>query len=473
MAGRGCNISLVVYSDNGVMSSTLSLPVALHSPLIILQQQLEETTGISKENQVLILCDLSDLERNNDILLTGKENWTLSQIGIKKNSTLTLHPLGIQSKITRSCKQLKEQVAKADNSVVLSTRITPAQANHAYNGVIFDVFSKGPHEITISSISVGGMLGPVTIFARDSPWEEGKIEHGPSPHWWAHTESLSRSGWHQIAKLNCSPAWDKCFEIKFQTPVVLQPYMRRGLYVHSSLPNDLGIQYQSYSKEDIIAEDDCLQLLPGLGHTGSRPFDETQGWYRAWRGLAGSVRYTSVLKGWRPDTHRVFPDELRLAVRVLLLCNAKGPEAEGKSAVRRTELQLSDVPLHVLYYTMEFMHWDWYKGVDMSVFNAAQKPPADSRQTSGLVHAGSVEGSATRSALASYMLMALNSHYGHSSYVDAVFEDEDEDEEWMDDEEGEEEDVEVEVEEEDEEEEWADEDNDLCEAEADEEGDKH
>ena len=39
----------------------------------------------------------------------------------------------------------------------------------------------------------------------------------------------------------------------------------------------LGIQYQSYRSGDIIASDEHITLHPGLGHTGSIPFDEVHG----------------------------------------------------------------------------------------------------------------------------------------------------------------------------------------------------
>jgi hypothetical protein len=56
-----------------------------------------------------------------------------------------------------------------------------------------------------------------------------------------------------------------------QTPFRLMPHSRHGFYCHSSLPDDLGIQYQSYSKDDIVAEDEVVAIRPGLGHTGILP----------------------------------------------------------------------------------------------------------------------------------------------------------------------------------------------------------
>lgn len=56
---------------------------------------------------------------------------------------------------------------------------------------------------------------------------------------------------------------------------------------------------------------------------GSEPFDEVNGWYRAFRGLAGTVRYSARLKGWDIWNHAHFPAPLRRAVRTLLLMNAQ------------------------------------------------------------------------------------------------------------------------------------------------------
>ena len=46
------------------------------------------------------------------------------------------------------------------------------------------------------------------------------------------------------------------------------PHSKHGFYCHSSLPDDLGIQYQSYAQDDVVAEDEYVRVLPGLGHTG-------------------------------------------------------------------------------------------------------------------------------------------------------------------------------------------------------------
>jgi hypothetical protein len=105
--------------------------------------------------------------------------------------------------------------------------------------------------------------------------------------------------------------------------VKLSPYQKRALYCHSSLPDDLGIQYQSYAANDVIASDDYITLRPGLGHTGNEPFDDFNGWYRSYRGLSGGVKYHAKWKGWSIPEHIKFPDPLRKAVYTMLLCEKR------------------------------------------------------------------------------------------------------------------------------------------------------
>eukprot|EP01032_Pedospumella_encystans_P009037 gene9037-10673_t len=329
MANRGCTIVIKILggsTGNGDVED-MSLPVALHSPLQVLKEQLMDIIGIPVQDQVLILCNLSDPDRNSDILLSGRDFDTLRTCGIRNGSTLTLHALGISAELKQHLTKQAMSAGKETRAdpnekprITLSTTIGAADADHSYNGVIFDVASPGPFEVNLLSISIAGMLGRVRIYARDGPWEDDKPRKGPSPHWWAHRESVSPQGWELIADRTCRPSWDKPLEIPFDKPVKLLPHTCRALYCHSGLPDDLGIQYQSYKKNDIVAFDGHIEIRPGLGHTGSEPFDEQHGWYRAHRGPAGAVTYNVQRKGWTPFEHAIFPTPLRRAVVALLQC---------------------------------------------------------------------------------------------------------------------------------------------------------
>jgi hypothetical protein len=184
MAGRGCTVSITILGGSGANNAItntneeLSLPVAFHSPLSVLKEQLEVLTGIPTADQVVILCDLSDVERNNDRLLEGRDYMTLRECGIRNGAVMTLHALGLSAEryaAERKQKMLKvtevvdvnKNVREEDKKRVLATKITAAKADHSYNGVLFDVKCNGPFEVDLLSVSVGGMLGRVVSYTPD------------------------------------------------------------------------------------------------------------------------------------------------------------------------------------------------------------------------------------------------------------------------------------------------------------------
>jgi hypothetical protein len=59
-------------------------------------------------------------------------------------------------------------------------------------------------------------------------------------------------------------------KIRLQTPIRILPRQKRAIYIHSGLPEDLGIQYQSYPRSDsIVMENEHMVVFPGVGHTVS------------------------------------------------------------------------------------------------------------------------------------------------------------------------------------------------------------
>ena len=178
MSGRGCTITIQFLHKlgNNEEDEEISLPVALHSPLEVLKEQLEAYSGIPNDQQVLILLDLSDAERNNDILLEGKDEVSLRGCGIRGGSVLTLHPLGMAAEAScsrrdRQALAMKQQqmirVAASAQAALMSeecrldTRVSAAQADHSYNGIIFDIMNKSTEDVYVTSIWLGGMLGRI------------------------------------------------------------------------------------------------------------------------------------------------------------------------------------------------------------------------------------------------------------------------------------------------------------------------
>lgn len=174
MAGRGCTITIKVLGGaaDHDQNDDISLPVALHSPLHVLKEELEGIIAIQPHDQVLILCDLSDPDRNSDVLLAGRDDMTLLECGIRNGSVLTLHALGMPAEI----RQRKAKLALAttadppywENTRLIHSYIPAEAANHSYNGIIFDVESTGPYEVTLESVSIAGMLGRVVGVLRDT-----------------------------------------------------------------------------------------------------------------------------------------------------------------------------------------------------------------------------------------------------------------------------------------------------------------
>jgi hypothetical protein len=137
MAGRGCTITIKFLGGSTSQGRVedISLPVALHSPLMVLKEQLHSLVLIAPNDQVLILCDLTDPERNSDVLLIGRDHLPLKDCGIRHGSVLTLHALGMsaekQQKMMASA--FEAQLMEDQSSIpiyVLETAISAAEANH-------------------------------------------------------------------------------------------------------------------------------------------------------------------------------------------------------------------------------------------------------------------------------------------------------------------------------------------------------
>jgi hypothetical protein len=377
--------------------------------------------------KVLILCDLNDPDRNNDKLL--EENMSLRECGITFGSVLTLHALGMDNEKAldkRKESLLSMKAAAVDHSIVhLDTAVGVAEADHSYNGVIFDVKSTDAHEIEVTSIHIGGMLGRVRVYARDRPWSADNSSAGMSQQYWAYRQLLSKDGWTLVADQVCRPSWDRLTEIKLDIPLCLLPHERKAIYCHSGLPDDLGIQYQSYERGRIFAKDEHISLIAGLGHTGSEPFETTNGWYRNWRGMAGRVSYRPKLKGWNPFENSIFPAPLKEAVRTMLLTHNRcsglnrqmSLDSTSSDLIREEELMmeadentgggdgggdifpimrsvslqstdstastssihgdpgtLSALPHGAVYKIMEYCHWDWFEDASKPAAEEATEP---------------------------------------------------------------------------------------------------
>ena len=254
-------------------------------------------------------------------------------------------------------------------SHTLSTPIPPSRADHSFCGVLFDVHAKSEAALVVTSIWVGGMLGRVRVFARPCSWKgpvEGDVESRTVHTGWGARYDIDTSLWAQVADETCQPSWDVAREIKLAVPVTVRPHHTVGLFVHSALPDDLGIQYQTYNRQAPFAEDAHVALLPGLGFTGAVPFDSRHGWNRLNRGMSGRLTYFAVPCHWSLAQHATFPASLRSAVKTLLLSQHQ----KGST--------LQALPAHVIVqHILPRMHWDW------AVPEGAQPPPGGFTEEGG------------------------------------------------------------------------------------------
>jgi len=94
----------------------------------------------------------------------------------------------------------------------------------------------------LAVVQVGGMMGSVTVWACDQAWCGDDNSQRVASSWGHGYDVVDQSHWEQIAARYCAPSWDVPAEIVFDRPVRIKPGQIRALYIHSALPDDLGIQ---------------------------------------------------------------------------------------------------------------------------------------------------------------------------------------------------------------------------------------
>ena len=237
-------------------------------------------------------------------------------------------------------------------SCQLATRVPPLDTNrgaHSFAGVVFDVHACSEREVMVTSVHIAGMLGLVRIYARGCTWhdDDEETERRTVFTGWGHHYELNPAGYELVHEEQLPPSWNAAREVRLQRPVRILPHHTRALYVHSNLPDDLGIQYQEYRGTEVVADDGCVRMLKGLGFTGEVPFDQRRGWYRQDRGPAGGLSYTAQPVYWSMAKHASFPVQLQQLVRTMLSVHAQ-PEST-----------LHVLPQHLLLHILQRLRWDW------------------------------------------------------------------------------------------------------------------
>ena len=129
-----------------------------------------------------------------------------------------------------------------------------------------------------------GMLGLVRIFASEGPWDGGREQEQESRRYGRSDYGVAPEDFEILTEELCQPSWDVARPVELQCTLTLRPFQTRGVYLHSALPDDLGIQYSGHQRrrqlqrDTPVAENDHLLVTPGLGHTSCHPFDVNRGW---------------------------------------------------------------------------------------------------------------------------------------------------------------------------------------------------
>lgn len=402
MAGRGVVFS--VQTPRGsprCADSVVSFSCGAHAPLWVLKQQLSGRCGVPEEQQSLVLLT----EEGDDGRLLDDDGLSLGECEIRNGSNVLLSilassdgalcgtkargealdppaPCGHRTEPAASPEvaaahardETRRWISREREKELLGkrllkmaplgelakteTRVKVHQADHSFAGVFFDVEAKGSHELVIDAVWMGGMLGKCTVWACERSWAgfNGRKEQGKRCGWSRRNDAITTQEWALVSrKRQYQPAWDGHRRIRLDEPVRIRPGETRGLYVHSALPDDLGIQYRSTSSpEENVGESEHLRIHPGLGHTGSIPFDVHSGWLRPNRAPCGVLEYHVRRRCWCVEESSEFPQALRRAVMTMLLANNRPYSS--------TSNVLGILPKDVLLYALEgTLEWDMWK----------------------------------------------------------------------------------------------------------------
>ena len=384
---------------------------AAHTPLWILKQQLAELTGVAPSSQAIVRQTAKD-----DSELLEDDSLSLDSHGVRCGTILIMTLLrsaadqappgpgerSPEQEMAATLRDMPDLATDADAELVAArarrqthawlvaekrkhdlmalararaasavgeraiaeTEIGPADADHSYSGIVFDVEAKGSTEVVIDAVHVAGMLGEVSIFASGGSWAgrpSNRRSRGRRCGWGQVNDALVKSDFDLVyPESRATPqgrrqgrqqaSWDEPVRIQLARPVRILPGGCSAIYIHSSLPDDLGIQYRStMDPDEVTLENDHLRIMPGVGHTGSRPFDTRRGygWYRANRTLCGSVEYRQLERVWRVAEHAEFPMPLRAAVFTMLCAN------------QRAGCVLSLLPVELLLALLEAGRLSW------------------------------------------------------------------------------------------------------------------
>ena len=204
---------------------------------------------------------------------------------------------------------------------------TPDQQDHTFSGIVFPVTCSTQlpvHSITITSVSVRGDLGGMTVWATNQ--SPTAYVGGPSAAREASVRDFfdhSGNGWARIARSSSKatispppldqnsynllhtsnqPSSPRSYKaLQLSTPILLSPGNTTYIYIHSDLIGDTGLVYDNYAGSGPAVQTDYLTIDAGLAHVSPQAFGNRTlwGYGGAWRGgrcFVGEVNYGVTFK---------------------------------------------------------------------------------------------------------------------------------------------------------------------------------
>ena len=246
-------------------------------------------------------------------------------------------------------------------------------------------------KIIISSVSVRGDLGPLTVWvtkdndsilssvpapppppipqSRGGPYE---LRNNPRNDHQAQSRTskvgrfvMSPQNWKKVYDhAHCSSPRDFS-ELILDTPIVLKPGQCCGIYIHSSLRSDTAIVYDRKGKSKTY-DDNFISVYPGRAHVSTKVFGREPIWGSgaAWRNnreFVGRLSYGVVYKLWNPNMHYAFGGAFQRLAITLFSCQ------------RNWESPFSALPDDCIFYILNMCRWDWVSDDYRSIWKAARK----------------------------------------------------------------------------------------------------
>ena len=89
-----------------------------------------------------------------------------------------------------------------DEVLRLETDVQPAQADHSFAGVVFDVAALCDWEVTLRSFYVAGQLGTVSVYTSRNGWcNTGNVQRAVARSGWGNANDIiDPSQWELVAR---------------------------------------------------------------------------------------------------------------------------------------------------------------------------------------------------------------------------------------------------------------------------------